>query len=266
MLMMVITMNFNKIVDIVVKFLRVNLISILSFFFGILSVLCFIKTDKLSDSISALANAIMALAAILGLVFARKWKRDATKDKVIDKCVSIMTNIIPDIKRIYVPTVYVKITQTFLNNIKSRKSTDFKLARELCNSLKSYNVIMGKGSESLNLLSADLKYVKTLSWLVRKNIEPDLDNYKKILSSITSKEFELLTYVIVIVSYWNLYVVDGDDSKAYDSLTWDMSNNDFVDKSLMLCSEIIQLKEDLNTLIERMKIEEMSIFDVFEPK
>ncbi|MHB7595927.1 hypothetical protein ACYCMP_26025, partial [Klebsiella pneumoniae] len=70
----------------------------------------------------------------------------------------------------------------------------------------------------------------------------------------------------VIVSYWNLYVVDGDDSKAYDSLTWDMSNNDFVDKSLMLCSEIIQLKEDLNTLIERMKIEEMSIFDVFEPK
>ncbi|HBV4973604.1 TPA: hypothetical protein MDZ92_005416, partial [Klebsiella pneumoniae] len=82
--MMVITMNFNKIVDIVVKFLRVNLISILSFFFGILSVLCFIKTDKLSDSISALANAIMALAAILGLVFARKWKRDATKDKVID--------------------------------------------------------------------------------------------------------------------------------------------------------------------------------------
>ena len=54
-----------------------------------------------------------------------------------------------------------------------------------------------------------------------------------------------------IVSYWNLYVVDGDDSKAYDSLTWDMSNNDFVDKSLMLCSEIIQLKEDLNTLIER---------------
>jgi len=266
MLIMVATMKFNKAVDVIIKFVRVNLSSILSFFFGAIFVLCFIKTDKWSDSISAIANTVMALAAIMGLVFARKWKRDATKDKVIERCVNIMTNVIPDIKRIFVPTIHVKMSEVFLKNIKERKSTDFKLARELRNSLKSYNVIMGKGSELLNLFNADLKYVKALSWKVNESIAQDLDNYRKILSSIISKQFELLTYVIVIVSYWNLNVVDGDDSKAYDNLSWDMSNNDFIDKSLMLCSEIIRLKEDLNTLIERMTIEEMSIFDVFEPK
>ncbi|MEH3607249.1 hypothetical protein POW08_06145 [Enterobacter kobei] len=259
-------MKLNEAVDVIIKFVRVNLSSILSFFFGAIFVLCFVKTDKWSDAISAIANTVMAFAAIMGLVFARKWKRDATKDKVIEKCVNIMTSVIPDIKRVFVPTIHVKISEVFLKNIKERKSTDFKLARELRNSLKSYNVIMGKGSESINLFNADLKYVKALSWKVNESIAQDLDNYRKILSSIISKQFELLTYVTVIVSYWNLYVVDGDDSKAYDNLSWDMSNNDYVDKSLILCSEIIRLKEDLNTLIERMAIEEMSIFDVFEPK
>lgn len=259
-------MSNKQMVDESIKFVRTHAISFVSFALGVILVLCFVKSDKYSDSISALANAIMAMVAIMGLVFARKWKRDATKDKVIDKCVNMMTVVIPDIKRIYVPTVYVKIAETLLSNIKKSKSTDYKLARELRNSLKSYNAIMGKGSDALNLLSADLKYVKTLSWKVSKSVEQDLDNYRNILSSITTKEFELLTYVIGISSYWNLYIFDSDDSKAYDNLTWDLSNDDFVDKSLKLCSDIIRLKEDLNNLIEHMNIEEMSIFEVFEPK
>ncbi|HAS1148278.1 TPA: hypothetical protein I3783_003531 [Enterobacter cloacae] len=83
-------MNIYKTIDVVIKFVKVNFISILSFFLGCIFVLCFIKSDKYSDSISAFANTIMAIAAVIGLVFARKWKRDATKDKVIDRCAQIL--------------------------------------------------------------------------------------------------------------------------------------------------------------------------------
>lgn len=262
---MVIAMNWNKAVDVVVKFARVNLISFLSFLFGIIFVLCFIKTDKLSDSVSALANAIMAMAAIIGLVFARKWKRDATKDKVIDKCVHIMTVIIPDIKRLYVPTLHVKMAQTFLIKMKENQSTDFKHARELRNTLRSYNILMVQCSESLSLFKADLKYVKTLSWKVNEKINPDLTTYSNFLSTIASKQFELITYIIVIVNYWGLSMTDGDDSEADDNLTKNLSDDEFVDMCLKLCAEIIRLKEDLNKLILRINIETLSVFDVFEP-
>ncbi|HII3202827.1 TPA: hypothetical protein ACY3IM_005052, partial [Enterobacter kobei] len=88
---MVFIMISKNIFNRVVEFLRVNKIVIIAFFLGMIFVLCFIKNDKYSDSISAIANTIMAIAAILGLVFARKWKRDATKDKVIDKCIKILS-------------------------------------------------------------------------------------------------------------------------------------------------------------------------------
>lgn len=258
-------MKPNKFFSSIIRKLRLIIVPLLTFLLGMVAVLCFVNGDKFSDGVSALANTIMALAAILGLVFARKWKHDATKDKVIDKCIEIMTVVMPDIKKTYVPSDNIKKTHAILTRFKENKLTNSKDAHEFRNSFRYYYDSMKRGVNILNLYRTDLKFIKTLSWKINKKLEDDLSNYKKILESIRNKEDQLLTFTVVLLTYWGLSPFDGEICKEFESSEYNFSNNDFVDDCLKLCDEIINLKEELSKLVQKIDFEEMSIFDVFEP-
>jgi hypothetical protein len=111
----------------------------MAFFLGMIFVLCFIKNDKYSDSISAIANTIMAIAAIMGLVFAKKWKRDATKDKVIDKCIKILSVYLFDIKRHFVATPYMSIFKTWFGSLVQKDTVSY---RDIIQIKKWYRAIL----------------------------------------------------------------------------------------------------------------------------
>lgn len=264
MLIMVATMKFNKAVDVIIKFVRVNLSSILSFFFGVILVLCFVKTDKLSDSISALANVVMAFAAIMGLVFAKRWKRDATKDKVIDRCVKILSVHLLDIKKNFVPALHISVFNVWFSSFVKKDVTTYKDVRSMKKMASNYVGLIKKESEIYTEFVSELEYLKILSWDVKKEHIEEVDKIRMYMRGIIAKDQELITLINIVFGMWNLNVYNDDESKAFTELPFNLSRDPRVEMALKLIPEMTREREDLQALIEDMLSKQLNVFSFIE--
>lgn len=208
---------------------------------------------------------LMAMSALAGLAIARKWQREATQGIVIERCVNITTDIMPKVRQNFLLAVHVKSAQRLLSPFKEAGSVSCKHIIVLKNTMKTYKKVCIEENEILMNFRAELKFIKALSWQVNANFNAHINTYDKLLGTIVNKEFELDQCIFTMLVCWN-GIFDRDDSEAYTELVWGSSGKEFVDAALKLCTEIIRLKEDLNKLIERMNMDEISIFEVFEPK
>ncbi|OFN64326.1 hypothetical protein [Klebsiella quasipneumoniae] len=264
MLIMVATMKFNKAVDVIIKFVRVNLSSILSFFFGVILVLCFVKTDKLSDSISALANVVMAFAAIMGLVFAKRWKRDATKDKVIDRCVKILSVHLLDIKKNFVPALHISVFNVWFSSFVKKDVTTYKDVRSMKKMASNYVGLIKKESEIYTEFVSELEYLKILSWDVKKEHIEEVDKIRMYMRGIIAKDQELITLINIVFGMWNLNVYNDDESKAFTELPFNLSRDPRVEMALKLIPEMTRERENLQALIEDMLSKQLNVFSFIE--
>ncbi|CAM7153010.1 hypothetical protein SOP92_05250 [Enterobacter ludwigii] len=264
MLIMVATMKFNKAVDVIIKFVRVSLSSILSFFFGVILVLCFVKTDKLSDSISALANVVMAFAAIMGLVFAKRWKRDATKDKVIDRCVKILSVHLLDIKKNFVPALHISVFNVWFSSFVKKDVTTYKDVRSMKKMASNYVGLIKKESEIYTEFVSELEYLKILSWDVKKEHIEEVDKIRMYMRGIIAKDQELITLINIVFGMWNLNVYNDDESKAFTELPFNLSRDPRVEMALKLIPEMTRERENLQALIEDMLSKQLNVFSFIE--
>lgn len=264
MLIMVATMKFNKAVDVIIKFVRVNLSSILSFFFGVILVLCFVKTDKLSDSISALANVVMAFAAIMGLVFAKRWKRDATKDKVIDRCEKILSVHLLDIKKNFVPALHISVFNVWFSSFVKKDVTTYKDVRSMKKMASNYVGLIKKESEIYTEFVSELEYLKILSWDVKKEHIEEVDKIRMYMRGIIAKDQELITLINIVFGMWNLNVYNDDESKAFTELPFNLSRDPRVEMALKLIPEMTRERENLQALIEDMLSKQLNVFSFIE--
>lgn len=264
MLIMVATMKFNKAVDVIIKFVRVNLSSILSFFFGVILVLCFVKTDKLSDSISALANVVMAFAAIMGLVFAKRWKRDATKDKVIDRCEKILSVHLLDIKKNFVPALHISVFNVWFSSFVKKDVTTYKDVRSMKKMASNYVGLIKKESEIYTEFVSELEYLKILSWDVKKEHIEEVDKIRMYMRGIIAKDQELITLINIVFGMWNLDVYNDDESKAFTELPFNLSRDPRVEMALKLIPEMTRERENLQALIEDMLSKQLNVFSFIE--
>nr|DAR60687.1 MAG TPA: hypothetical protein [Caudoviricetes sp.] len=263
-LIMVATMKFNKAVDVIIKFVRVSLSSILSFFFGVILVLCFVKTDKLSDSISALANVVMAFAAIMGLVFAKRWKRDATKDKVIDRCVKILSVHLLDIKKNFVPALHISVFNVWFSSFVKKDVTTYKDVRSMKKMASNYVGLIKKESEIYTEFVSELEYLKILSWDVKKEHIEEVDKIRMYMRGIIAKDQELITLINIVFGMWNLNVYNDDESKAFTELPFNLSRDPRVEMALKLIPEMTRERENLQALIEDMLSKQLNVFSFIE--
>jgi len=264
MLIMVATMKFNKAVDVIIKFVRVNLSSILSFFFGVILVFCFVKTDKLSDSISALANVVMAFAAIMGLVFAKRWKRDATKDKVIDRCVKILSVHLLDIKKNFVPALHISVFNVWFSSFVKKDVTTYKDVRSMKKMASNYVGLIKKESEIYTEFVSELEYLKILSWDVKKEHIEEVDKIRMYMRGIIAKDQELITLINIVFGMWNLNVYNDDESKAFTELPFNLSRDPRVEMALKLIPEMTRERENLQALIEDILSKQLNVFSFIE--
>ncbi|WP_317473730.1 hypothetical protein [Cronobacter sakazakii] len=263
-LIMVANMKYTTTFTLIIKFLSKNLKPILSFFFGVILVLCFVKTDKLSDSISALANVVMAFAAIMGLVFAKRWKRDATKDKVIDRCVKILSVHLLDIRKDFVPALHVSVFNVWFSSFVEKEVTTYKDVRSMKKMASNYVGLIKKESEIYTEFVSELEYLKLLSWDVKKEHSEQIDKIRTHMKNIVTKDQELLTLINIVFGMWNLNVYENDESKAHTELTFNISKDPRVEMALKLIPEITRERENLQTLIEGMLSKQLNVFSFIE--
>lgn len=263
-LIMVANMKYTTTFTLIIKFLSKNLKPILSFFFGVILVLCFVKTDKLSDSISALANVVMAFAAIMGLVFAKRWKRDATKDKVIDRCVKILSVHLLDIRKDFVPALHVSVFNVWFSSFVEKEVTTYKDVRSMKKMASNYVGLIKKESEIYTEFVSELEYLKLLSWDVKKEHIEEIDKIRTHMKNIVTKDQELLTLINIVFGMWNLNVYENDESKAHTELTFNISKDPRVEMALKLIPEITRERENLQTLIEGMLSKQLNVFSFIE--
>lgn len=261
---MVFIMISKNIFNRVVEFLRVNKVIIIAFFLGMIFVLCFVKSDKYSDSISALANAIMAIAAIMGLVFARKWKRDATKDKVIDKCIKILSVYLFDARKYFVSTMNMSVFKFWFESFTKKEITTYKDVSQMKKMALNYVDSLKKEREIYTELTSDLEYFKLLSWDVKEEHKDLVDKIKKSMNDILNKELELITFIDVIFGMWNMSAYRDDENKGHKDLTFNISKNPIIASALQLIPEIVRLKEDMDKLIEELLNKELNVFSFIE--
>ncbi|MGM8753653.1 hypothetical protein ACS6JK_09045 [Enterobacter chuandaensis] len=257
-------MSSKNIFNRVVEFLRVNKVVIIAFFLGMIFVLCFVKSDKYSDSISALANTIMAIAAIMGLVFARKWKRDATKDKVIDKCIKILSVYLFDTRKYFVSTLNMSVFKFWFESFTKKEITTYKDVSQMKKMALNYVDSLKKEREIYTELTSDLEYFKLLSWDVKEEHKDLVDKIKKSMNDILNKELELITFIDVIFGMWNMSAYRDDEGKGHKDLTFNISKNPIVASALQLIPDIVRLKEDMNKLIEELLNKELNVFSFIE--
>ncbi|AKM87214.1 hypothetical protein ACP3PD_07950 [Enterobacter ludwigii] len=257
-------MSNKQVVDKSIKFVRYHAISFLSFALGVIVVLCFVKSDKYSDSISALANAIMAIAAIMGLVFARKWKRDATKDKVIDKCIKILSVYLFDARKYFVSTMNMSVFKFWFESFTKKEITTYKDVSQMKKMALNYVDSLKKEREIYTELTSDLEYFKLLSWDVKEEHKDLVDKIKKSMNDILNKELELITFIDVIFGMWNMSAYRDDENKGHKDLTFNISKNPIIASALQLIPEIVRLKEDMDKLIEELLNKELNVFSFIE--
>lgn len=261
---MVFIMSSKNIVNRVVEFLRVNKVVIIAFFLGMIFVLCFVKSDKYSDSISALANTIMAIAAIMGLVFARKWKRDATKDKVIDKCIKILSVYLFDARKYFVSTLNMSVFNFWFESLTKKEITTYKDVSQMKKMALNYIDSLKKEREIYTELTSDLEYFKLLSWDVKEEHKDLVNKIKKNMNDILNKELELITFIDVIFGMWNMSAYRDDEDKGHKDLTFNISKNPIIASALQLIPDIVRLKEDMDKLIEELLNKELNVFSFIE--
>ena len=263
-IIMVTTMNIYKTIDVVIKLVKVNFISILSFFLGGIFVLCFIKTDKYSDSISAFANTIMAIAAVIGLVFARKWKRDATKDKVIDRCVQILSVHLLDVNKYFVPTLHINVFKFCFSSFVDKAPTSYKFVRSMRKMACNIAGLIEKESEVYTKFASEIQYLQLLSWDIKKEHKTEIDAIKTAMKNIIEKDQELLAIINSVFGLWNISVYNDDESKAYTELQHNLSNNPIVQMGINLIPVLIREREDLQKLLEDMLSKQLNVFTFIE--
>ena len=222
-------------------------------------------TSSITDWISSISDAFVAFSAVVGLLIARQWKREATQSKVIDHCIILTTQLIPMIKSQFVPSFNETIGKRLLMKYKQCDYVDVRKIVFLRDAMNPYNNSLSDKRRISTNIQTNLKNITALSWKVKGYLTSDFNKLIKDLSKIEDKELELLTILSMITSYWNVKFDDDDATKHYH-ITWNLADNDYVNDALRLCDEIIRLKEDLNHLIEKIGIHEKSIFEVFEPK
>lgn len=218
-----------------------------------------------TDVLSSIADVSMAFFALLGLLVAKRWKAEATQSKGVDVSISILTESIPMLNGLIIPTVYTKLAERYLLGFKDDNSFPYPKTLSFRNGMKPHGEIVKRESKELSKLRSDLKTINVLSWSVTSKYKSNMDTYINLVTKCINKEIELRTHIVVVLSAWNIDFTD-DDSKAYTDLTWDFSDNYNVDEGIKLCNEIVRIKEDLYNHLKIMNVDTVSIFDVFGPK
>lgn len=261
---MVSYMNISKGFDVVVKFLKMNSISILFFLLGVVFALCFIKSEKYSDSISAFANTVMAMAAVIGLVFARKWKRDATKDKVIDKCVQILSTHLLDVNKYFVPALHIKVFEFCFSSFVDNVPTTYKFVRTMRKMAANLVGLIEKESEVYTKFASEIEYLKLLSWDIKMEHKEEIAKVKSAMKGIIAKDQELLAIINTIFGLWNISVYHNDESKAYTELEHNLSKSPIVKMGIDLIPVIIREREDLHKVLEGILSKKLNVFSFIE--
>ncbi|KKF38751.1 hypothetical protein [Hafnia alvei] len=233
----------------------------------IISMICIFLPRKgnpsTTDWISSISDIVVAFAAIMGLYMAQQWKREATQSKAIEHCINIMTRLIPKSKEQFVPSIYEKIGIIMLVDLEQCDCVDVKRIRALRNLMEKYYHSQKDKESTLLALQSEFKNITALSWRVKNKFKFNIDELIDTLFNIRVKEVELITNISIIMSRWNVKFGCDDETKHYD-ITFKLKNSINLTDAKNLCIEITRLKEDLNSVIEKMAIEKKSIFEIFE--
>lgn len=216
-----------------------------------------------TDWISSISDIVVAFAAIMGLYMAQQWKREATQSKAIEHCINIITRLIPKSKEQFIPSIYEKIGIAMLVNLQECDCVDVKRIRALRNLMEKYYLSQKDKESTLLALQSELKNITALSWRVKNKFKFSIDELIDTLSNIRVKEIDLITNISIIMLHWNVKFQCDDETKHYD-ITFKLKNSIPLAEAKKLCFEITRLKEDLNSMIEKMAIEKKSIFEIFE--
>lgn len=236
-------------------------------FFGFIIVMLiyFMKLElgSLTDWISAFANIAMAFIAWNGFLIAKNWKRDATQELAISRCLTILSTTLPNIQKNMLFTLFENTLKHWLDSLKSTNIVGFDRIQFIHGIAKSFSSTNNISSTCYTDLVSEYGNLCHLSWKVK---DAKKDSFFKIITdvkAINSKQVELVTLLQIIFGYWGVTITDIE-TKKYDMLTWDLSKNEIVIKALEVAIEIIRLKEDLAKGLEDFNVKDSSIFDVFE--
>lgn len=219
-----------------------------------------VDLGKATDWISAIADFVMACVAIIGIIFAGKWKIDATKDKVIDRGIKILSIHLPEINNIYCPPMQITVIKSWLESLTKKNITEYSKIHSMKPIAIDYNHFIQRQDDIYANFTSDLEHIKILSWDVNKEYKAAINEIQTLMQSIKTDEFVLFSYISIILSYWNLGISDATEKKAYIGVVWNLSNDQKVHNALDLTNKIMQKKKELSVAVKTLSDKKLDVF------
>lgn len=220
-------------------------------------------TNDLTNWISAMANVVMAGAAVVGVWFAKNWKREATKNKAVGVCEDIILDSIPKIK----PNDFeLNVIQLMKFNFLRMQSFPPLQHKDIDILLKSseyteklYNAVLLTSNEfrrrhiNLNILSWDFKEPFKIDLL---NIVEINQNSTSLLNNIRS----IIRFILESVGFE--YVYDKFEGGFNENHSIDLPM--YIDALIRYIDKLLISYEKAIDLHEKLPLKGANIFDIFE--
>lgn len=224
--------------------------------------------STVTDWISAIANGVIAIITMFGYFLARNWKREATKEIMVENGIKILVEIMPNIKWGSSNTLHIMLIKNCLDRMEKMESVNYRDINELYFTAKSYKGSHRANSKVYLSFLMELKKLHHLAWNINKDKETNWNLIKDCIKKDFSDELELITTIEIVLWYWGLKLDDdnfkkleeGDGSSAF------LKDNIHFKNAIDITLRVIRNKENIAEQFKKLDIENITIFDLFEAK
>lgn len=220
--------------------------------------------NDLTNWIIALANVVMASAAIIGVIVAKGWKKEATTDKVIEIGGLFFIEDLKSLQHINASTLVLKQIKSVLVRVKSKGEIDQRNMVALYEHYRFFLEDCEKYFEVYKSADTRNQQVKNLGWVIS---EKYAENHNEIiynsfqvfdLSRPIKNEVRSIFYQLGFnVSDDRNYIFDADIGSVK------MSELQNIDTALEFIEEAIGKAGALSDNLKFIRVNDPTLFDYF---
>lgn len=224
--------------------------------------------STVTDWISAGSDIVVAIIAFLGYFLAKDWKREATKEAVIENAMKLLTDTLPKIKSIASDYVHITTIKDWLERVLKKESVNYNDINELYMISRRFNESHNKIASSLVEYFSEIKKNRHLSWKVNKDKDEIINAIQSDIWKIYIDELQLLASMQTILKDWGVKFSDPNFVKLKDdgNTITAIKNHENLHNANNLATRIFRTKEDIVRKFEELNIDDITIFDLFEAK
>lgn len=223
-----------------------------------------IGNNDLTNWIIALANVVMATAAIIGVFFAKKWKQQATTDKVIEFGGDFLVVVLSNLQHVSASAYELNRIKNILSTVKSYELITPQNTIALFEHCRFFLKDSDDYFEAYRGVSTKDQQIRHLGWTISKKY----DLKHNVLINSSFDVYDLARLVKYEINMFFNYLGHDFERLSKDVFhgeleTVSLSELHNIDGFIEAVDEILKAKHLINDSLQYIRKENPTLFDYF---